>query len=40
MSTKRARPMRKPVARTPVWVGPAAIAAVLAVVVATFLVIR
>ena len=40
MSTKRARPMRKPVAHTPVWVGPAAIAAVLAVVVATFLVIR
>jgi uncharacterized protein DUF929 len=40
MSTKRARPVRKPVARTPVWVGPAAIAALLALVVATFLVIR
>ena len=40
MSTKRARPVRKPVAQTPVWVGPAAIAAFLALVVATFLVIR
>jgi hypothetical protein len=40
MSTKRARPIRKPVSQTPVWVGPAAIAALLALVVATFLVIR
>ena len=40
MSSKRARPIRKPVTRTPVWVGPAAIAAVLALLVGTFLVIR
>jgi hypothetical protein len=40
MTTKRARPIRKPVSQTPVWVGPAAIAALLALVVATFLVIR
>ena len=40
MSTKRARPMRKPVSQTPAWVGPAAVAAFLAVVVAGFLVIR
>ena len=39
-SANRGRPMRKPVSRTPVWVGPAAVAAVLALVVATFLVIR
>ena len=32
--------MRKPVSRTPAWVGPAAVAAVVALVVATFLVIR
>jgi hypothetical protein len=40
MSSKRARPMRKPVSQTPSWVGPAAVAAFLAVVVAGFLVIR
>jgi hypothetical protein len=40
MSSKRARPMRKPVVRTPAWVVPAAIVAGLAVVVAGFLVIR
>src|SRR5439155_1167699 len=39
-SAKGGRPIRKPVARTPVWVGPAAVAGVIAVVVATFLVIR
>ncbi len=39
-SANRGRPMRKPVSRTPVWVGPAAVAAVVALVVATFLVIR
>lgn len=40
MSSKRARPMRKPVSRTPAWVMPAAIVAGLAVLVAAFLVIR
>src|SRR5437899_2872696 len=40
MSSRRARPARKPVSGTPVWVGPAAVAAFLALVVATFLVIR
>jgi len=34
------KPARKPVAGTPAWVGPAAVAAVLALVVATFLIIR
>jgi len=40
MSSRRARPVRKPVARTPVWVMPAAIVGGLAVLVAGFLVIR
>ena len=40
MSARRPRPVRKPVARTPVWVAPAAIVAGLAVLVAAFLVIR
>ena len=40
MSARRPRPVRKPVARTPVWVAPAAIAGGLAVLVAAFLVIR
>lgn len=40
MSSKRARPMRKPVSRTPAWVMPAAIVAGLAVLLAAFLVIR
>jgi hypothetical protein len=40
MSARRPRPVRKPVARTPVWVAPAAIVGGLAVLVAAFLVIR
>ena len=40
MSARRPRPVRKPVARTPVWVAPAAIVAGLAVLVAAVLVIR
>jgi hypothetical protein len=40
MSSRRARPVRKPVARTPVWVMPAAIVGGLAVLIAGFLVIR
>jgi hypothetical protein len=40
MSAKRARPVRKPVSRTPAWVMPAAIVGGLAVVIAGFLVIR
>src|SRR5467141_3424147 len=40
MSARRPRPVRKPVARTPVWVAPAAVLAGLAVLVAAFLVIR
>jgi thiol-disulfide isomerase/thioredoxin len=40
MSVKRARPMRKPVSRTPVWVAPAAIVAAIAIVIAGFLVVR
>jgi hypothetical protein len=40
MSARRPRPVRKPVARTPVWVAPAAIVAGLAVVVAAFFLIR
>ena len=34
------RPMRKPVSRTPVWVAPAAVVAVLAILVGAFLVYR
>ncbi len=37
---KRARPMRKPVARTPVWVTPLAVVAGIALLVGTFLLIR
>ena len=37
---KGGAPMRKPVAGTPVWVAPAAVLAVIALLVATFLVIR
>src|SRR5213080_1861007 len=40
MSARRPRPVRKPVARTPVWVAPAAIVAGLAVLVAAFFLIR
>ncbi len=40
MSARRPRPVRKPVARTPVWVAPAAVVAGLALLVAVFLVIR
>jgi hypothetical protein len=40
MSARRARPVRKPVSRTPAWVMPAAIVGGLAVVIAGFLVIR
>ena len=40
MSTRRARPVRKPVAKTPAWVMPAAVVVGLAVLVAAFLVIR
>jgi hypothetical protein len=40
MSVKRARPMRKPVSRTPAWVAPAAIVGALALVIAGFLVVR
>jgi len=41
MSSRRTRPpMRKPVATTPAWVMPAAVVGVLALLVATFLVIR
>ena len=40
MSARRPRPVRKPVARTPVWVAPAAFVAGLALLVAVFLVIR
>jgi len=40
MSARRPRPVRKPVARTPVWVMPAAVLAGLALLVAAFLVIR
>ena len=39
-ATKRARPMREPVSATPVWVGPVAVIATIALVVAAFLVIR
>jgi thiol-disulfide isomerase/thioredoxin len=38
--TRRPAPVRKPVSRTPVWVMPAAVVAGLALVIATFLVIR
>jgi len=37
---RRSQPMRKPVAGTPRWVAPAAVLAVIALVVATLLVIR
>lgn len=37
---KRARPMRKPVARTPVWVTPLAVVAGIALLVGAFLLIR
>ena len=37
---KRARPMRKPVSRTPVWVTPLAVVAGIAVLVGAFLIIR
>ena len=37
---KRGRPQRKPVSRTPAWVPPAATVAFIALLVATFLVIR
>jgi hypothetical protein len=40
MSVKRARPMRKPVSRTPAWVAPAAIVGAVAIVIAGFLVVR
>jgi hypothetical protein len=43
MSSRRTatrRPVRKPVSRTPVWVAPAAVVAGIALVVATFFVIR
>lgn len=40
MSSRRARPIRKPVSRTPVWVMPAAIVGGLAVLIAGFLIIR
>src|SRR3989475_12159840 len=40
MSARRPRPVRKPVARTPVWVAPAAIVAGLAVLVAAVFLIR
>src|SRR2546427_10199639 len=40
MSARRPRPVRKPVARTPVWVAPAAIVAALPVPVAAFFLIR
>src|SRR5256885_14415418 len=40
MSARRPRPVRKPVARTPVWVAPAAIVAGLGVLVAAFFLIR
>jgi hypothetical protein len=44
MSSKRARPtarpVRKPVSRTPVWVAPAAVLVVVALVVAAFLIYR
>jgi hypothetical protein len=40
MSSKRARPVRKPVSRTPVWVLPTGVVAFIAVVIAGFLVIR
>ncbi len=40
MSTKRARPMRKPVARTPTWVAPAAVVGAVAILIAAFLVVR
>ena len=37
---KRARPMRKPVSHTPVWVTPLAVVAGIAVLVGAFLIIR
>lgn len=40
MSTRRAKPMRKPVSRTPAWVLPTAVVAFMALVIAAFLVIR
>lgn len=40
MSARRPRPVRKPVARTPAWIAPAAVVVGLAVLVAAFLVIR
>jgi hypothetical protein len=40
MASKRPRPMRKPVSRTPAWVPPAAFAGALALVVGAFLAYR
>lgn len=40
MSSRRPRPARKPVSRTPVWVLPAAVVGGLALLVATFLIVR
>ncbi|HKV86701.1 MAG TPA: DUF929 family protein [Candidatus Dormibacteraeota bacterium] len=39
-STKRGRPMRKPVSQRPAWLGPVAIVAGVALIIAAFFVIR